>query len=109
MEPHYPLILNSRLEHMKMHVSTCVVMTFLVTQPVVPSSNYPLILNSRLEHMKMHELHRGHESMHAEMVLILFVTLIVSQIGLVKWRQISPQSYHVSTADFKHCLCIRLS
>ena len=50
----------------------------------------------RLEHMKMHELHRGHESMHAEMVLILFVTLIVSQIGLVKWRQISPNSYHVS-------------
>ena len=50
----------------------------------------------RLEHMKMHELHRGHESMHAEMILILFGTLIVSQIGLVKWRQVYPHAYHVS-------------
>ena len=70
----------------------------------LPFSNYLCIFSSRLEHMKMHELHRGHESMHAEMVLILFVTLIVSQIGLVKWRQISPQSYHVSTAEICDCL-----
>ena len=46
--------------------------------------------------MKMHEKHRGHESMHAEMILILFATLIISQIALVKWRQIYPNSYHVS-------------
>jgi RING finger protein 121 len=45
----------------------------------------------------MHELHRGHESMHAEMILILFVTLIVSQIALVKWRQVYPHAYHVSS------------
>ena len=51
---------------------------------------------SRLEHMKMHEKHKGHESMHAEMILILFATLIISQIALVKWRQVYPNSYHVS-------------
>jgi len=51
----------------------------------------------RLEHMKMHEKHRGHESMHAEMILILFVTLVVSQVALVKWRQCYPYSYHVCT------------
>ena len=45
----------------------------------------------------MHEKHRGHESMHAEMILILFATLIISQIALVKWRQIYPYSYHVSS------------
>ena len=50
----------------------------------------------RLEHMKMHEKHRGHESMHAEMILILFATLIFSQIALVKWKQVYPSSYHVS-------------
>ena len=33
--------------------------------------------------------------MHAEMVLILFATLIVSQIALVKWKQIYPHAYHV--------------
>ena len=51
----------------------------------------------KLEHMKMHEKHRGHESMHAEMILILFVTLVVSQIALVKWRQVYPYSYHLCT------------
>ncbi len=53
----------------------------------------------RLEHIKMHEKHRGHESMHAEMVLILFATLVVSQIALVKWKQIYPNSYHVRTEE----------
>ena len=46
--------------------------------------------------MKMHEKHKGHESMHAEMILILFATLIFSQIALVKWKQVYPSSYHVS-------------
>ena len=45
----------------------------------------------------MHEKHKGHESMHAEMILILFATLIISQIALVKWRQTYPNSYHVSS------------
>lgn len=51
----------------------------------------------RLEHMKLHEKHRGHESMHAEMILILFATLVISQIALVKWKQIYPSSYHFCT------------
>ena len=46
--------------------------------------------------MRLHEKHRGHESMHAEMILILFATLVISQIALVKWREIYPNSYHVS-------------
>ena len=50
----------------------------------------------KLEHMRLHEKHRGHESMHAEMILILFATLVISQIALVKWKQIYPSSYHVS-------------
>ena len=49
--------------------------------------------------MKLHEKHRGHESMHAEMILILFATLVISQIALVKWKQIYPSSYHVSRQE----------
>ena len=48
----------------------------------------------------MHEKHKGHESMHAEMILILFATLIFSQIALVKWKQVYPSSYHVSILSF---------
>ena len=50
----------------------------------------------KLEHMRLHEKHRGHEKMHTEMILILFATLVISQVALVKWREIYPGSYHVS-------------
>ena len=56
----------------------------------------------RLEHMRLHEKHRGHESMHAEMILILFATLVISQIALVKWKQMYPHTYHVS-CSFLYC------
>lgn len=45
--------------------------------------------------MKLHEQHKGHESMHAEMVLILLVTLIVAQIVLVEWKKRHYKSYQV--------------
>ena len=35
----------------------------------------------------MHAKHRGHEAMHAEMVLILIATLVVAQLLLVQWKQ----------------------
>lgn len=54
-------------------------------------------LISRVEHQKLHEKHRGHEAMHAEMVLILIFTLIVAQILLVQWRQRHFKSYQVCT------------
>ena len=52
----------------------------------------------RIEHKKMHEKHHGHDAMHAEMVLILIVTLFVAQILLVQWRQRHFKSYQVSTS-----------
>jgi RING finger protein 121 len=51
----------------------------------------------RLEHQRLHEKHRGHEAMHAEMVLILIVTLIVAQVVLVQWKQRHFRSYQVSS------------
>ena len=33
------------------------------------------------EHLKMHQKHAGHAEMHAEMILILLVVLVVSQVG----------------------------
>lgn len=44
----------------------------------------------------MHEQHQGHESMHAEMLLILLGTLLVAQIVLVEWKKIHYKSYQVN-------------
>lgn len=49
----------------------------------------------RIEHIKMHEQHRGHESMHAEMVFILLITLTVMQIILVEWKKRHFKTYQV--------------
>lgn len=53
----------------------------------------------RLEHARMHAKHKGHESMHAEMVLILIVTLVIAQLVLVQWKQRHPKSYNVRHTD----------
>lgn len=64
----------------------------------------------RLEHAKMHARHKGHEAMHAEMVLILIVTLVIAQLVLVQWKQRHPKSYNVSqlfsslSHTFLYCL-----
>ncbi|KFV07781.1 RING finger protein 121, partial [Pterocles gutturalis] len=52
----------------------------------------------RVEHARMHAKHRGHEAMHAEMVLILIATLVVAQLLLVQWKQRHPRSYNVSVS-----------
>lgn len=45
----------------------------------------------------MHEEHKGHEAMHAEMILIFFVTLLVAQFVLIEWKRRHYKSYSVST------------
>lgn len=44
----------------------------------------------------MHEKHKGHDAMHAEMVIILLVTLVVAQVALVEWKKRHYRSYSVS-------------
>ena len=51
----------------------------------------------RLQHEALHEKHKGHESMHAEMVLVLLITLIVSQVLLVFWRTRHFKSFQFAT------------
>ncbi|XP_018775683.1 RING finger protein 121 isoform X8 [Serinus canaria] len=51
----------------------------------------------RVEHVRMHAKHRGHEAMHAEMVLILIATLVVAQLLLMQWKQRHPRSYNMVT------------
>lgn len=41
----------------------------------------------------MHEKHKGHDDMHAAMLLILIATLIVSQFVLFEWKKRSYKSY----------------
>ncbi|XP_066217020.1 RING finger protein 175 [Saccopteryx leptura] len=50
-----------------------------------------------LQQERMYKLHRGHESMHVEMILIFFSTLIIAQIVLVQWRQRHGRSYNLVT------------
>lgn len=50
----------------------------------------------RIEHQKIHEKHKGHDKMHAEMVLILILTLIVAQVLLIEWKKRHYRSYSVS-------------
>lgn len=49
----------------------------------------------RLRHEAIHEKHKGHEAMHAEMVLILLATLVISQIVLVVWKNKHFKSFQV--------------
>ncbi|XP_018580148.1 RING finger protein 121 [Anoplophora glabripennis] len=51
----------------------------------------------RLEHQRLHEQHKGHEKMHAEMVIVLIVTLIVAQICLIEWKKRHYRSYSLIT------------
>ncbi|XP_035734029.1 RING finger protein 121-like isoform X1 [Vespa mandarinia] len=51
----------------------------------------------RVEHIKMHKQHQGHESMHAEMLLILLVTLTVAQVILIEWKKRHFKSYQLIT------------
>ena len=47
--------------------------------------------------------------MHAEMILILFATLVISQFALIKWRQMYPYSYHVSTCNITLLSAIKVN
>ena len=60
-------------------------------------------LNTRLRHRMIEEKHRGHEAMHAEMILILFVAAILAQVILVVWRLRHKKSYHVSVSFYLSC------
>lgn len=70
-----------------------------------PDRARPLCLTFRVEHARMHAKHRGHEAMHAEMVLILIATLVVAQLLLVQWKQRHPRSYNVSHCASRFFLC----
>lgn len=51
---------------------------------------------SSLQQERMYKMHRGHESMHVEMILIFLCALVIAQIVLVQWRQRHGRSYNVS-------------
>lgn len=51
----------------------------------------------RMRHRMMEEKHRGHDLMHAEMILILFSSIVVAQILLFLWKQKRPRSYQTVT------------
>jgi len=50
---------------------------------------------NKLKHQQLHEQHKGHEEMHAKMVLVMFGTLFAGQILLFMWRKKHPRSYNL--------------
>lgn len=63
----------------------------------VDLSNLSADERHRIEHQHFHKKHKGHEAMHAEMVIILIATLIIGQALLVQWRLKSPKTYNSAT------------
>ena len=53
-----------------------------------------------MRHRMIEEKHRGHDLMHAEMVLILFGSIAIAQIVLFAWRQKHRKSYQVRHLDY---------
>ncbi|XP_054205730.1 RING finger protein 175 isoform X1 [Homo sapiens] len=47
-----------------------------------------------LQQERMYKMHRGHDSMHVEMILIFLCVLVIAQIVLVQWRQRHGRSYN---------------
>lgn len=47
----------------------------------------------------LEEKHRGHDMMHAEMMLILFGALALAQVLLFTWRYKHRKSYQVHVAS----------
>ena len=45
----------------------------------------------RMRHRMIEEMHKGHDLMHAEMLLILFGSIMVAQVLLFIWRQKRPR------------------
>ncbi|PZC73741.1 E3 ubiquitin ligase Rnf121 [Helicoverpa armigera] len=65
-------------------------------RPVDPNKTYEELTADeklRYDHQKLHEMHKGHESMHTTMVMILIVTLIVAQIIVMEWKKRHYRSY----------------
>ncbi|XP_067140326.1 E3 ubiquitin ligase Rnf121 [Centruroides vittatus] len=47
----------------------------------------------RIVHKQLHEKHKGHENMHAMMILILIASVLVAQVVLVEWKKRHYRSY----------------
>lgn len=69
----------------------------LVLNDTADLSKLPEDLRFRIEHARLHEKHRGHESMHASMLLILLGSVVVAQIAIVQWKKRHYSSYQRSS------------
>ena len=64
----------------------------LLSRPLTQSE-----IHSIEERVAFEEKHKGHESQHATMAIILLSSLILSQILITLWKQKYPRSYHTMT------------
>nr|XP_055192247.1 RING finger protein 175 [Nyctereutes procyonoides] len=75
-----------------MALTQAYVFTLLISQTKLSADD-----EWNLQQEKMYKMHRGHESMHVEMILIFLCTLVIAQIVLVQWRQRHGPSYNLVT------------
>jgi RING finger protein 121 len=47
--------------------------------------------------MPVYNSNIGHESAHSEMLLIILIALLVSQIGINLWKKYHPRSFNNAT------------
>ncbi|XP_018018380.1 RING finger protein 121 [Hyalella azteca] len=50
-------------------------------------------MRARLNHLRLHVQHEGHDSMHAEMVLVLFIVTLIAHVALVIWKKTHFKTY----------------
>uniref|UniRef100_A0A7E4VID6 RING-type domain-containing protein n=1 Tax=Panagrellus redivivus TaxID=6233 RepID=A0A7E4VID6_PANRE len=51
----------------------------------------------RQEHAAMHAKHKGHDVMHAEMLIVFLIVLAIAQVVLVLWKSRHFKSYQLMT------------
>ncbi|KAM6220445.1 RING finger protein 175 [Rhynchocyon petersi] len=72
----------------------------LQTPPQLEQLSHPKLSADdewNLKQERLYKAHRGHESMHVEMILIFLCALVIAQIVLVQWRQRHGRSYNLVT------------
>ena len=66
--------------------------------------NISTLPKNQQEHLLLHEKHRGHESMHATMLIILIGSMFLAQVLLIYWRKKSFKTYQNVSMFGNHLL-----
>jgi len=66
---------------------------FIIFLQDISKMNLSALSEDERNHILFHEKHRGHEGMHAMMLLVLIISTFVVQICLITWKKRHMKSY----------------